>query len=259
MAENDYADGISAMAGEDRPSGRAISNAICSLDPDTDPSDRGLSAFVYVWGQFLDHDIDLTEPNTNQPERAPIAAPSGDLQFDPDGTGVQWIPFTRSIYDPKTGHTEDNPREQWNQISSWIDGSMIYGSDAAMAARLRTFQGGKLATSGDGLPPMDDEGFVTGDIRANENIELTSMHALFVREHNQWATKIARENSKLSDEQIYQRARAIVIAELQAITYNEFLPALLGSRALDRYTGYKRTWIQVSPTNFPLPRFVSTH
>ncbi len=61
---------------------------------------------------------------------------------------------------------------------------MIYGSDAAMAARLRTFQGGKLATSGDGLPPMDDEGFVTGDIRANENIELTSMHALFVREHN---------------------------------------------------------------------------
>ena len=82
----------------------------------------------------------------------------------------------------------DNPREQINQITAWIDGSMVYGSDQATAVSLRTFVGGKLRTSAGNLPPTDAAGnFVAGDVRANENIELTSMHALFVREHNWWA------------------------------------------------------------------------
>ncbi len=66
--------------------------------------------------------------------------------------------------------------------------------------------------------------FLAGDVRANENIELTAMQTLFVREHNYQATKIAAANPSLTDEQIYQKARSIVIAEIQAITYNEWLP-----------------------------------
>src|SRR5262245_42905995 len=42
----------------------------------------------------------------------------------------------------------------------------------------------------------------------------------------------------MSDEQIYQRARSLVIAEIQAITYKEWLPALLGAGALRAYRGY---------------------
>ena len=58
----------------------------------------------------------------------------------------------------------------------------------ATADSLRTFVGGKLRTSAGNLPPTDAAGnFLAGDVRANENIELTSMHALFVREHNRWA------------------------------------------------------------------------
>lgn len=146
-----------------------------------------------------------------------------------------------------------NPRQQPNQISAYLDGSVIYGSDPTRAAALRLFQGGKLKTSAGNLPPLntaglpnandahrfpDDQLFLCGDVRANENVELSAIHTLFVREHNQIAGAIAAANHWLNDEQIFQRTRRIVVAELQAITYNEFLPALLGPNALRPYSGY---------------------
>lgn len=63
VAENDYADGISEPAGEDRPSAREISNVLSAADPDGTTSERNLSSFVFAWGQFLDHDIDPSIAN----------------------------------------------------------------------------------------------------------------------------------------------------------------------------------------------------
>src|SRR5262249_20055978 len=76
------------------------------------------------------------------------------------------------------------------------------------------------------------------DVRANENIALTALQTLFMREHNLWADRIHAADPNLNDETIYQLARQIVGAEIQSITYNEFLPALLGPNALPAYTGY---------------------
>ncbi|RLS26122.1 MAG: hypothetical protein DWH74_00210, partial [Planctomycetota bacterium] len=150
--------------------------------------------------------------------------------------------------------TTSNPRQQVTKISTFIDASMIYGSDVTRANALRTFTGGLLKTSAGNLPPLNTAGlenandahifpdssmFLAGDIRANENLELTSLHTLFVREHNQLASAIAVANPKLTDEQIYQRARRLVMAEVQAITYQEFLPAMLGAKALRPYQGYR--------------------
>jgi peroxidase len=236
-----YTDGISAPAGAERPSAREISNAVIAHDEEATPNDRNLSAYIYVWGQFLDHDIDRT--GTALPlEPFNVAVPAGDPTFDPDGTGTQVIPLNRSVYDPLTGTSTSNPRQQINEVTSWLDGSQIYGPDAATAASLRTFEGGKLKTSPGDLLPTDAAGnFLAGDVRANENIELSSMQTLFVREHNRLADQIAAANPGLSDEEIYQRARALVIAELQVITYNEWLPALLGPNALSPYQGYDPT------------------
>ena len=83
-----------------------------------------------------------------------------------------------------------------------------------------------------------DRLFAAGDARANENVEMTALQTLFVREHNVQADRIAAANPRLTDEQIYQNARSIVIAELQSITYNEWLPSLLGRGAIARYVGY---------------------
>jgi len=242
VAAAEYGDGISTLAGADRPNPRVISNALAAQAEDTALNDRKLSAYIYVFGQFLDHDIDLTEPPTTGKESAAIAIPAGDAYFDPNNTGTQAISFSRSRYDLTTGTSASNPREQINQITAWIDGSMIYGSGKATADSLRTFSGGKLKTSTGNFLPMDSTGsFLAGDVRANENIELTSMQTLFVREHNRIATQLARQNPTWTDEQVYQQARAMVGAELQVITYKEFLPALLGQNALSRYRGYDAT------------------
>jgi hypothetical protein len=80
--------------------------------------------------------------------------------------------------------------------------------------------------------------YVTGDVRGNENVELTALQTLFVRNHNLIASELQKEHSDWTDEQIYQEARKINIAQYQYITYTEYLPDLLGPNALPAYTGY---------------------
>ncbi len=247
LAPSDYGDEISSPAGAERPSTREISNAVFAQSEDI-PSERGTSDLFWVWGQFLDHDIDLTgEAAPGDEESFDIPVPSGDPFFDPGNTGTVTIPLTRSGASPGTGTGADNPREQVNEITSFIDASMVYGSDPVRAAALRD-TGGKLKVSeGELLPPNDvgepnagpPGGFLAGDVRANENVALTSLHTIFVREHNRLVEEIAAEHPELTDEQLYQEAKAIVEAKIQAITYNEFLPLLLGPDALDAYDGYK--------------------
>jgi hypothetical protein len=259
LAAAAYADGLSAPAGADLPSARAISNALSDQSDPANPSEdlntvnqKNLSDYIYVFGQFLDHDLDLTTANSGQ--AFDIAANQPGDPFNPPGV----IPFTRSTYDPTTGTT--SPRQQVNSVTSFLDGSQIYGSDAATADKLRTHVGGKLKTSPGNLLPLnnstyfptgtlpmandahlvpDSQLFAAGDVRANENIELTAMQTLFVREHNRIADLLAKQHPGWTDEQLYQEARRLVIAELQIITYTEWLPALLGSNALPAYTGYK--------------------
>ncbi len=242
-----YSDGISSLAGEDRLSPRSISNIIFAQSHDV-ANHKQATDFLWQWGQFLDHDLDLTD-GVDPAENAYIDVPLGDVFFDPQGTGTVQIPFNRSVYDTATGTSTDNPRQQINEITAWIDASNVYGSSQERALALRTMDGtGQLKTSDGDLLPFNTDGlanagsrtdfFLAGDVRANEQVGLASMHTLFVREHNRQARRIARDNPSLSGEEIFQQARAIVGAQMQVITYREFLPLLLGRDAMPRYRGY---------------------
>ena len=104
---------------------------------------------------------------------------------------------------------------------------------------LLSFNTSGFANDNDAHRVSDDELFLAGDVRANENPELLSLQTLFVREHNRIAAETARQHPNWTDEELYQYARRMVIAELQKITYEEFLPALLGNNAISGYRGYR--------------------
>ncbi len=261
-----YADKISSPAGAQRQNPRKISNALFAQDSPL--SDRmGLSDFVWVFGQFIDHDITLSEGN-DEPAMIPINFP--DVHFNPGGAIPNMaIRMSRTAFIEGTGTSEDNPREHFNEISAWLDGSAVYGSDLFRATWLRTLQDGKMKTSEGNLLPFntdsgefddqvyidapsmaDDVGFaeklfVAGDVRGNENVLLTAYHTLFVREHNRLCDEIILQHPDWQDEQIYQHARKIVGGIIQRITFDEWLPAM--GINLAPYAGYDAT---VNPAIF---------
>ncbi len=237
-----FSDGASSPAGATRANPRAISNAIFAQDAERF-SASGLSDMWWAFGQFVDHDITLTVDGRQ--EFMGIRVPRGDRFFDPDSTGRGMIPMMRSA--GELG--ERGVRRYRNEISSFLDASNVYGSTAQRAAWLRTGEGGKLRVSSGNLLPFNtsdgqfetridttapgmDGGrdgrhlFVAGDVRANENSLLTSVHTVWVREHNRLCDSLESTFFGASDEQIYQHARRLVGAQLQHIVYDEWLPAL---------------------------------
>jgi hypothetical protein len=254
---NGYSDLISAPAGPNRPNPRVVSNTLFAQSGlVNDP--LNLSDFCWVFGQFLDHDFGIT-PDGNEFFGIPV--PSGDAHFDPLGTGQVVIPMMRNLFDPASGTDPDNPRRHPNLISTFIDGSGVYGSDEERADYLRSFTGGKLRVSQGNLMPFNtttgefddpidpdaphmdnpvgltDKFFVAGDVRANENPLLAAFHTIFVREHNRLCDELAVKYPDWTDEQLYQHARKLVGGIIQAIVYEEWLPVL--GVQLPPYDGYK--------------------
>lgn len=70
---------------------------------------------------------------------------------------------------------------------------------------------------------------MTGDPRVNEQFGLTAMHTIWMREHNRISSALIDLNKHWTDARAYEEARKIVGAQVQHITYNEYLPLLLGN------------------------------
>ncbi|KAB1078530.1 peroxidase family protein [Methylobacterium soli] len=224
-----FADGISSLV--DGPNPRTISNIVVGEGDPTIPNPQGLSGMLYAWGQFIDHDLDLSLTDHVTPIN--VLIPAGDAYF----AAGSLLPMTRAVIDPATGAGTGKPAIAVNAISGWLDASMVYGSDTATAASLRRPDGHLATSAGDNLPIVNGA-FVAGDVRATENPSLTALQTLFLREHNFQVDRLHAADPRLDGEALYQQARAIVTAEIQHITYDEFLPHLLGPGAIGSYRGY---------------------
>ncbi len=69
----------------------------------------------------------------------------------------------------------------------------------------------------------------------NEQTVLALVHTLMVREHNRICREFQKLNPHWSDETIFQETRHIMAALMQHITYNEFLPMVLGKEVMHRH------------------------
>ncbi|MGK7958243.1 MAG: peroxidase family protein [Crocosphaera sp.] len=265
-----YEDGFSVPRGgleiETRvlPSPRAISNTISSQSRSL-PNSSNVSDWMWQWGQFLDHDLSLSPIGDSEPFNIPV--PAGDAFFDPFNTGTQEIGLNRS----ESNTDSFGVHQQFNEITAYIDASNVYGSDSSRINLLRTNDGtGKLisvnAANGEKLLMLNTVGlpnetggdtnaekfFVSGDVRPNEQVGLLATHSLFMREHNRVADDIKTrldngetalvdklQASSLSEgDFIFESARKVVGAQMQIITYDQWLPLVLGENALDEYSGY---------------------
>ncbi|XP_075651999.1 alpha-dioxygenase PIOX-like [Castanea sativa] len=109
-----------------------------------------------------------------------------------------------------------------NIRTPWWDGSVIYGSNAETLQKVRTFKDGKLKISSDGLLLHDQDGIaVSGDVR-NSWIGVSTLQALFIKEHNAVCDSLKKEYPALDDEELYRHARLVtsaVIAKIHTIDW----------------------------------------
>ncbi|XP_053180994.1 eosinophil peroxidase-like [Scomber japonicus] len=207
----------------------------------------------------------------------PIQIPEGDHRFGRNSH--ECMPFFRSAAGCGSGNTghvfgASTIRQQMNSLTAFIDVGQVYGSDDVKARFLRdlTTDKGLLRVNtqfndrGRELLPFTNMGanmcatrsritndvsveevpcFLAGDERSNENIALTSIHTLLMREHNRLARALAQLNPGWNGERLYQEARKIMGGYFQVITYRDYLLHIVGpdvvEKKLSTYPGYNET------------------
>ena len=263
----EYGDGFetprtTGSSGQTLPSARLVS---FTVGPEANANSQRLSNMAMQWGQFLDHDLTSAattrsqdgksiqccgpefdqNPSLLHPECFAIDIPANDPFYAQEQRTC--MSFVRSASAPRPG-CSFGPREQLNQLSAYIDGGMIYGKSDETLNGLRLFRNGLLKTSqvdGQQFLPQSNSNcgipserrqkcFFAGDGRSNVQANLVVLHALFVRHHNNVAQQLQQLNPQWDDETVFQEARRIVGAQIQHVTYNEFLPIVIGNSEMDR-------------------------
>ena len=176
------------------------------------------------------------------------------------GASAQTVSSAKPIAPTATATTGAIAGRSINLTTAWIDASAVYGIESpsglagprqtvATPASLR--EGGVVASTGRMITsegknlPVANGLVLAGDPRAAENPDLAAIHTLWVREHNWHVERLGKVHPQWTGDQLYRQARAIVTAEIQQVTYREFLPTLLGPGAIPQWNGYRSN---VDPT-----------
>ncbi|CAG8543808.1 2373_t:CDS:2, partial [Dentiscutata erythropus] len=240
------------------------------------------SMFEVIFGQFVNHDLE--DAATQIIPRYVIGNVTNDKVFSNAARSLFNPSQTPNMISTLSwGRIINSTLYPVNFGNSYLDLSTIYGKDNDTAHKLRTLKDGKLITEnfiGNGgayntalnnltvenvppssgrvnitpslLPPTIniDDALVSGDARCSENIQLCIIHTIWIREHNYWADKIAKEKPELkNDEEIFQYARKMTIGEYQNVIFEEYLPAALGVK-MPTYSGYNDSLLADTSIHF---------
>ncbi|XP_042897805.1 peroxidasin [Parasteatoda tepidariorum] len=271
--------------GHPKPSARVVSTEIVSTHSVSQDSEY--THMLMQWGQFLDHDLDFSMPSISHASfidsvdcatSCETVAPCFPIEVPPGDPRIRrhsCMEFIRSSSVCGSGITSVffnrvEPREQVNQLTAFIDASNVYGNNERIAEHLREMSSnrglmrtGILTASGKPLLPFNDgqpidckrdlaestiDCFLGGDVRANEQLGLLSMHTLWVREHNRIAKELFRYNPHWDNEKLYHESRKIVGAIMQHVTYAHWLPKILGENGYAKLGPYKGYDPNVNPS-----------
>ncbi|KAI8492520.1 cuticle development, partial [Branchiostoma belcheri] len=149
-----YSDDAYRPSGPDRPNPRLVSRALVKHLANT-ATDTGRTVLCVFFGQHVVDDIADVRSIACPAEYSNIALQPGDpLHNSAESDSTEKImPFQRAVYRAGTGTSANNPRQQVNAATSWLDGSAIYGVSEAWQDRLRSFVNGSLRASHGGKLP----------------------------------------------------------------------------------------------------------
>jgi Animal haem peroxidase len=180
-----------------------------------------LNLMAASWIQFMVHDWFVHKKS----------APTDGIEI-PLAPGDDWqggkMQVGRSVPDPgPAGSTR--PPAYTNTNSHWWDASQVYGCETALAASLRSGQGGKLKMEASGkLLPVDPAtGLDCTGFTDNWWIGLSMLHTLFALEHNYLCDELAKLNRGWTDNQLFATAKLINSALMAKIHTVEWTPAIL--------------------------------
>ena len=134
----------------------------------------------------------------------------------------------RTSPDPSHSPTGGTPPTYVTADTHWWDGSQIYGTDPAFAAKLRSGDDGKIRIDEHGLLPRDlEQGIDFSGVAGNFWLGLGLLHTLFSLEHNAICDRLRAEYRHWSDDQLYEHARLINAALMAKIHTVEWTPAII--------------------------------
>ncbi|XP_034943061.1 dual oxidase 2-like [Chelonus insularis] len=232
-------------------------------------SRTGKNVLMVFFGQHIVEEILDAQRPACPPEYINIDIPEGHNYTKK--TGHTKMPVLRTRYDQTTGHSPNNPRQQLNEITPFLDGGLIYGTTKAWSNYLRMYSNGKMdpngllaSSHGEKFPeyntvrlPMAnpppptrhklyttrhyteevDRFFKLGNPRGNENPFLLTFGIIWFRWHNSIAKRLKNIHQEWGGEKIFNEARKWVIASQQKIVVYDWLPQWLGMNLSD-YEGY---------------------
>ncbi|GFR66424.1 dual oxidase [Elysia marginata] len=249
LSPADYSDGVYEPAGKARPNPFTISQ-IAFSGSNRLGSARNRNALLVFFGQQLVEEImDVQRPGCPI-EFFNIPVPK-DHTYNPDGKENLEMPFRRARYDQRTGFSPNNPRQQLNEITPYMDGTLVYGPGKAVEDAIRLFKDGLLKTTSQNIkesfpaensirlpyanPPSPRDHVLRpvsrfrlyGNPRSHENPFLVTLSTVWFRYHNYVASRLKRKNPSWDDEALFLAARKRVIGQYQKIAMYEWLPSFL--------------------------------
>lgn len=213
------------------PNPRTVSRVLLTRDRGFKPIPF-LNLSAASWIQFMTHDwVSYGDPapaHVAPPYRVPLdeSDPARLLLCQTE------MLVRRSQRDP-TQRAHDPRDVHINEVTSWWDGSQLYGSDAATCSAVRSGRGGKLAMDAKtGTLPLAADGVEQTGFRRNWWLGLSMLHTLFAREHNAICDMLAARYPTWDDQRLFDVARLINAAVMAKLHTVEWTPAVLPNRAL---------------------------